>query len=101
MLRSIEQVARDQEHRDAESYMRTINALIMDAMAGALIETEANLSRAVGREAAGVAVSLIPIVGPVIGPAIGIAEALHQRAEERGNGIYALMTLRRGSAGTQ
>jgi hypothetical protein len=101
MLRSVEDVARDQEHRDAESYLRTINASIMDAMAGALIETDVNLSRTVGREAVGIAVSFIPIVGPVVGPAIGIAEALHQRAEQRANGIYALMTLRRGSTGSQ
>lgn len=100
MLRSVEAVARSQELGDAEDYRRQIGESIMDAMAGALVETEADLPGVFSREAVGLAVSFVPLVGQFMGPAAGIAEVLGQRAEQRASGIFALAKLRHKSAET-
>jgi hypothetical protein len=95
LLREFEEKARAQEPADAADYLSKVGASITEALFAALADTRVNLPKAIGREAASLAVGFVPVVGWAIGPAAGIAAALGERAEQRADGLLALASLRR------
>ena len=94
LLREFETIAIEQEPGDVEDYLEKVRVSIMDALVGALLETEADIPRVVGKEVASLAVSVVPVVGSFIGAAAGIAEVLGQRLEQRQSGLFSLLKLR-------
>jgi hypothetical protein len=94
LLREFETIAIEQEPGDVEDYLAKVRASIMDALVAALLETEANVPRVVGKEVASLAVSVVPIVGSFIGAAAGITEVLGQRLEQRESALFSLLKLR-------
>lgn len=95
LLREVEEKALAEEPGDAAAYLEKVKASITDGLAAALVETEVNMPKVVGREVVNLAVSFVPIVGQGIGSLAGIATALGERAEQRESGIFALVKLRR------
>jgi hypothetical protein len=94
LLREFETIAIEQEPGDVEDYLEKVRVSIMDALVAALLETEADVPRVVGKEVASLAVSVVPVVGSFIGAAAGIAEVLGQRLEQRQSGLFSLLKLR-------
>jgi hypothetical protein len=95
-MREFEQRALEAEPAEAREFLAEVGSSITADLMTALAETQVDLWKAVGGEAAKTAVSFVPIVGPLIGPAAGIAEALGEHAEQRAAWYFALMKLRQG-----
>ncbi|HEX3360992.1 MAG TPA: hypothetical protein VHS74_08385 [Solirubrobacterales bacterium] len=98
LLREFEAIALSEEPGDATDFGNKVKQSVADALAGAVLDSEANVAKAAAREGIGLVVSLVPYVGQFIGAAAGIADAIGQRAEQRGNGIFALVKLREASS---
>jgi hypothetical protein len=99
LLREFEAVAVAQESGDVGDLAEKTRQAVVDGLAGALADTRPSIAKTAAKEAVGLAVSLVPIVGPFIPAAAGIAEAAGQLVERRESGLFALIKLRDASLG--
>lgn len=95
MLREFEEKAATQEPEDANSYLRSVQDQVHDALFSAIEDKRTPLFRSIATEAAKAGIGLVPVVGQIAGPAWTVVEVGSEYLRERRSWTAALMVLRR------